>query len=75
MVWLESILNDLRYALRMMQRAPLLTVVAVLWLALGIGANTAIFSVLDALLLRLLPVKNPRHRDAFMDLEESATAE
>ncbi len=60
MLWLESVLDDLRYALRMMRRAPLVTAVAVLSLGLGIGANTAIFSVLDALLLKLLPVKDPR---------------
>jgi putative ABC transport system permease protein len=60
MVLLESIFSDLRYALRMMRRAPLVTAVAVLSLGLGIGANTAIFSVLDALLLKLLPVKDPR---------------
>ncbi len=60
MIWLESIFIDLRYALRMMRRAPLVTSVAVLSLALGIGANTAIFTVLDALLLKLLPVKDPR---------------
>ncbi len=60
MVWLESIFQDLRYAFRMMRRTPLVTAVAVLSLALGIGANTAIFSVLDGFLLRLLPVKNPR---------------
>jgi predicted permease len=60
MIWLESIFNDLRYALRMMRRAPLVTSIAALSLALGIGANTAIFTVLDALLLKLLPVKDPR---------------
>jgi predicted permease len=60
MGWLESIFQDLRYGLRAMRRTPLVTAVAVLSLALGIGANTAIFSVLDGFLLRLLPVKNPR---------------
>jgi predicted permease len=60
MVFLESIFNDLRYSLRIMRKSPLMTAIAVLSLALGIGANTAIFSVLDALLLKLLPVKDPR---------------
>jgi hypothetical protein len=60
MFWLESVFDDVRYGLRAMRRTPLITAVAVLSLALGIGANTAIFTVLDALLLRLLPVKNPR---------------
>jgi predicted permease len=60
MVWLESIFHDLRYALRMMRRTPLVTAIAVLSLALGIGANTAIFTVLDAILLRSLPVKDAR---------------
>jgi predicted permease len=59
MVWLESIFQDLRYALRMMRKTTLVTGVAVLSLALGIGANTAIFTVLDAILLRSLPVKDP----------------
>jgi predicted permease len=57
--WLESFLQDLRYGVRSMFRSPALTLVALLSLALGIGANTAIFSFLDALVLRSLPVKNP----------------
>src|SRR5215831_1283950 len=51
--------QDVRYALRMMRRAPGFTAVAVLSLALGIGANTAIFSLIDTLMFRLLPVREP----------------
>jgi predicted permease len=57
--WIEDFFKDTRYALRMFARTPGVTVVAILSLALGIGANTAIFSVLDALLLKMLPVLNP----------------
>ena len=54
-----GILADLKFALRTLRRSPLFTVIAVLSLALGIGANTAIFTLMDQLLLRLLPVKDP----------------
>src|SRR5207302_9521988 len=57
--WLDSIVADIRYALRTLYRQPTFVAVAVLSLALAIGANSAIFSFADALLLRPLPVPNP----------------
>ena len=57
--WLESFVQDIAYGSRAMLRSPALTIVALLSLALGIGANTAIFSLLDAVMLRSLPVKDP----------------
>jgi predicted permease len=57
--WLESFFQDVQYGIRSMLRSPALTAVALLSLGLGIGANTAIFSFIDAVMLRSLPVKQP----------------
>src|SRR5258708_5769697 len=57
---MNTVWNDLRFALRTLRKSPVFTAVAVLSLALGIGANTAIFTLLDQVLLRLLPVKDPQ---------------
>jgi predicted permease len=58
--WLSDLARDLRYGLRALRRNPMFASVAVLTLALGIGANTAIFSLADAVLLRMLPVSEPQ---------------
>ena len=59
-IWLDRLWQDLRYAARILRHSPGFTAVAVLSLALGIGANTALFSALDAVLWKSLPVPNPR---------------
>jgi len=56
---MAAFLSDLHHSFRMLQKSPLFTTVAIASLALGLGANTAIFTVLDQVLLRPLPVKNP----------------
>ncbi len=56
---MTSLAPDLRFALRAIRRSPLFASVAILSLALGIGANTAIFTLMDQLMLRQLPVKAP----------------
>ncbi len=58
--WVEMVARDFGYALRTLRRSRGFALVAALTLALGIGANTAIFTLLDQVLLRLLPVKNPQ---------------
>jgi putative ABC transport system permease protein len=57
--WVETLVQDVRYAGRTLGRTPAVTAVAVLSLGLGIGANTAIFSIVNAVMLRTLPVREP----------------
>ena len=62
---IETILQDSRYAFRMLRKNPGFTAVAVLTLALGIGANTAIFTFIDAIMLHAVPVHDPAHLFVF----------
>lgn len=64
---LQDVLSDLRSGIRQLRRNPLVSIVCVLTLALGIGANAAIFSVVEQVLLRTLPFKNA---DRLVDLTE-----
>src|SRR5437879_5883036 len=57
--WLRDFFTDTHYGVRLLGRSPLFAAAAIGSLALGIGANTAIFSLMDALLMRFLPVRNP----------------
>ncbi|MGH9581579.1 MAG: ABC transporter permease, partial [Bryobacteraceae bacterium] len=60
LTWLESLLRDFRYGLRQLRKAPAVTLIIIASLALGIGANSAIFNLVDAALFKPLPVKNPQ---------------
>ena len=71
MVWLEQLAQDVKFGIRMLRKTPGFTVVAVLTLALGIGANTVMFSVINGLLLKPLPFHRP---DRIVALNETETS-
>ena len=68
---LETFVQDLRYGVRLLRKAPAFTTTVILTIALGVGANTAVFSLLDAVLLRSLPVA---HADELVFLETAGSA-
>ncbi len=71
--WIETFFKDLRYAWRQLRRNPVFSIVAVLSLALGIGTNTAIFSVMNSVIFRSLPVRNPHELVMLTNPSESGS--
>jgi predicted permease len=72
--WIETLFKDLRYATRQFTRNPVFTLVAVASLAIGIGANTAIFSVMNAAMLKSLPVRDPQTLVMLTDPNQSGVS-
>jgi len=70
--WIENLLRDLRHALRRLRKSPVFTIAAILTLAVGIGANTAIFSLMKVMLYSELPVKDARQLVEFIRVEPAA---
>src|SRR5215208_1054096 len=75
LTWLESLGADVRYAVRALRASPVFALVTILSLGLGIGANTAIFSLINAVVLRTLPVTRPEELlQVVMDKDQTEAA-
>src|SRR5436309_405471 len=70
---METLLQDIRYALRGVRRRPAFAIVAVIILALGVGANTSIFTLINAVILKPLPVSKPEELVLFDDLPDEGS--
>ena len=71
-VWLDKLMRDLRFGLRSLRQSPGFAITAILTLALGMGANTAVFSVMNAVLLQSLPVADPDRAGLSADFQSAA---